>query len=213
MKPSVHFLLLLFVSNYCCAQINRDSIKSAGYFAGTKATIETGIHYPVGHLANILKTNMMFGFSIDIPTTNNPAKLIGLNAIILLTNNSKPFSYKLKDSFLSTKIIKTGFVGGVHYTNRKYISEKYILDKLVGVGFGLLSTSLEKKNFENKNDKHYSLSAFNLNAGISLKRAISKNTRMGLRLLYNFTSYALFNKQIPKDFGTSNLVTSLSFTF
>jgi hypothetical protein len=81
------------------------------------------------------------------------------------------------------------------------------------VGLGLLSTDIEKKNNDNKNDKYYSIMTMNINTGISLKRAISKNTRLGLKLMYNFTPYSLFSKEIPDNFGMHSLFSSISITF
>jgi hypothetical protein len=213
MKPFGQIILLSLITINCCAQINRDTIKTEGYFAGTKATFEIGINNPIGNLSRILSTNLMFGFSIDIPSTNALRKFIGFNGNIFLTEKSHNFIYKLKDSIINTKIIKTGFIGGIHYTGRTYIKEKYILDKIIGVGLGLLSTDIEKKNNDNKNDKYYSIMTMNFNTGISLKRAISKNTRLGLKLMYNFTPYSLFSKEIPDNFGMHSLFSSIGITF
>lgn len=212
MRSFLQIILLSLITINCCAQINRDTIKIEGFFAGTKVTFETGIHYPIANLSKILGPNLMFGFSIDIPITNKPGKLIGLNGKIFLTERSQKFPYTLNDSIINTKIIKTAFIGGIHFTDRTYIKEKYILDKLIGMGAGILSTNIEKKNNNNKNDKYYSIMAMNLNTGVSFKRAISENTRLGLKLMYYFTPYSLFSKEIPDNFGMHSLSSSLSIT-
>ena len=154
MRPFVQIILLSLITINCCAQINRDTITIEGFFAGTKVTFETGMHYPIANLSKILSPNLMFGFSIDIPTTNKPGKFIGLNGKVFLTERTQNFPYTINDSIINTKIIKTGFIGGIHFTDRSYIKEKYILDKIIGVGAGVLSTNIEKKNNDNKNDKY-----------------------------------------------------------
>lgn len=212
MRSFVQIILLSLITINCCAQINRDTITIEGFFAGTKVTFETGMHYPIANLSKILSPNLMFGFSIDIPTTNKPGKFIGFNGKVFLTERSQKFPYTLNDSIINTKIIKTAFIGGIHFTDRSYIKEKYILDKIIGVGVGELSTDIEKNN-NNKNDKYYSIIAMNLNTGVSFKRAISKHTRLGLKLMYYFTPYSLFSKGIPDNFGMHSLSSSLSITF
>ncbi|MDA3865346.1 MAG: hypothetical protein PF489_01200 [Salinivirgaceae bacterium] len=167
--------------------------------------VQFGLWQPIGKLNNTFYNSPSFGFNPTLPISDNLGVTVGgkVNYII----NSEPYDYMKNDSTFKTSSSQTGnTIIGFWLVHENKISEKFYLDKNLGIGINNLITSTKKPNRKNN---FYNVATINLSFEIGLWY-ISFIGPFGLFLNYNYSPYNLLSR-VHKDFGNSSIAYGIQY--
>ncbi len=172
-------------------------------------TLYAGMWSPTGRMAQIVDRNWNLGLLLGSPMGENYRMDYGL--IFNFARNSRPFEMYVGKTYKMARA-KHGLTIGLWFTREFRFENDMALDAVAGLGFGVLTTDLEKDNPAPDESKNYELNTADFSLGVNVRKRVAGNNSLGLNLSWHLVPYK-WDDTLTQDIGSSFIRFNLFFRF
>jgi len=167
--------------------------------------LRAGTWLPMGNLSNTFKIAPSFGAHIGMPFNKNMA--IDLGFQLAFPINSKLFDYYYGNRYSDVSEVDAIATISLRYRYQQTLARNVYWTTYFGFGLNSIQTDLEKENYDDENNKWYSVDTFELFGGVNIRYK-----KVGCFLEYHYSPYSIANK-VKKSFGNSAINTGIFVAF